>query len=194
MRPAQFGTQCVHIWEGQIELPHIPQIAEIKPFPELGGHLFGNILEHLLAISGPVIFTAGFKDRLADLPVGSHHGGVDRRIDLPLRLDQIAPDGAAGVLRLRGIRRGFSFHQFIHKSHPFLALLYSIYVAKSIQGFTPKVHADADIRGHASHIHNFFLLLLTVYAICTKIAIVCTNILRTISDLILTFFRNVIAC
>ena len=39
-----------------------------------------------------------------------------------------------------------------------------------------RVHADADVCGISSHIINPFLLVLLVYAICTKKTILCTNI------------------
>jgi type I restriction enzyme, R subunit len=34
--PAQNTTQCVVFWESQVELPHIAQVAHIKPFAKLG--------------------------------------------------------------------------------------------------------------------------------------------------------------
>ena len=98
MGPAQFGTQCVLNWKCEIESAHIAQIAYIEPFSKLHRQPFRNVFQHLLAIGGPVILPAGLENRLADLPIGGHHGGVDCRIDLPLRLNHIAPDGAVSVL------------------------------------------------------------------------------------------------
>ena len=42
--------------------------------------------------------------------------------------------------------------------------------------FQIRVHADTDVCGISSHIINPFLLVLLVYAICTKKTILCTNI------------------
>ena len=46
----------------------------------------------MLAVGCLVILPASIKNRLADLPVGRHHGGAHRCVDLPLGLDHIAPD------------------------------------------------------------------------------------------------------
>ena len=115
MGPTQFGTQCVLNWKCEIEPAHIAQIAYIEPFSKLHRQPLRNVFQHLLAVGGPVVLPAGLENRLADLPVGRHHGGVDRRVDLPLRLDHIAPNRAVGILRLRAVQEVFPFRQFIHQ-------------------------------------------------------------------------------
>ena len=64
MGPAQFGTQCVLNWKREIKLPHVTEIADIEALSKLGGQPFRDVFQHLLAVSGPVVFSAGFKIRL----------------------------------------------------------------------------------------------------------------------------------
>ena len=58
-------------------------------------------MQHLFSISRLVILPAGFKKCLANVPVSVDHSGIDRRIDLPLCLDDIALDGPIDVLGLK---------------------------------------------------------------------------------------------
>ena len=98
MGPTQFGSQCVPNWKRKVEPPHLTQVTFIKSQPKLGSQFGGNVLQHLFSISRLVILPAGFKKCLANVPVSVDHSGIDRRIDLPLCLDDIALDGPIDVL------------------------------------------------------------------------------------------------
>ena len=51
---AQFMTECVTVRKGQIKLLHIAQVGNVKSSSELCRQLFGNFLQHLLAVGCPL--------------------------------------------------------------------------------------------------------------------------------------------
>jgi len=79
MRQAQIGTQCVPIWKRKIKRTHIAQVSNIKALAKLTGQFAGEPLKLLFAIgSAGVALLFVFHNQAAYLPVGLHHGAVDR--------------------------------------------------------------------------------------------------------------------
>jgi hypothetical protein len=92
MGPAQFRTQSVANWEILVEDPHMPQIRDVEPSPELYGERRSHGLQQLTPIFRPRRSTLLKLYNLStDFPAGLHLNGIDGSQSLlPGRLNQVA--------------------------------------------------------------------------------------------------------
>jgi hypothetical protein len=76
--PAQFRTQRVAKWESLVEDPHMPEVRDVEPSPELRGERHSQGLQQLSPIFRPRRSTL-FKlhDVSTDLPAGLHLNRID---------------------------------------------------------------------------------------------------------------------
>jgi hypothetical protein len=77
VRPAQFVTQCVIFWEGQIKLTHIPEVALVEALAELEGQLPGEMLQYRPAIgcARPALLFV-FHNKAANIPLHAQQEGI----------------------------------------------------------------------------------------------------------------------
>ena len=81
MTPAQFSTQCVEFWEGQVELPHVEQVCRGIPFAKFHRQLYrktANQPRAVLRARPSVLF---LDDLSPDIPISFHHRGIGRDIN-----------------------------------------------------------------------------------------------------------------
>ncbi len=90
--PAQFRTQCVANWEGQVEDAHMSQIRNIEPSAKLAAERLRKDWKQttsILRAGGAALFE--FNDMTANLPASLHLNSVygPKRL-LPGTLDQLS--------------------------------------------------------------------------------------------------------
>lgn len=102
MRPAQFVTQCVTIWEGQVKLAHIFQVGNRKSLSKVPRHASGQVVQQPGAVLGTVCAALLTDDGPADLPVCLHHRIIGGLVDLASRRGQNGLD-----FFVKGVVHGF---------------------------------------------------------------------------------------
>jgi hypothetical protein len=96
----------------QIKLPHIAQVAHIKPGAKLLAQALGQVRQHLFSIGRSLLpALLVFHNHAADVPIGLHHGGIHR---LPHLLTGSQQQGADGLVQVGW--QGFRQHGSGHKT------------------------------------------------------------------------------
>src|SRR5947199_4833990 len=121
VRPAQFVTQCVTLWECLVEQPHVAELGGVEPFPILRRQTVGQLWKQPRSIRGavrPGLFE--LHDVASHLPAGPHlHRVHSTQGLLPGLLDQSAqlPDQSVESRRSRQ-SRGLFTDLLLHKLLP----------------------------------------------------------------------------
>jgi hypothetical protein len=118
MRPTQFVTQRVTIWEGLVEQPHVAKIRHVEPLAKISRQALCQPVQQPGAVFGVIGADLFELDNVTPhLPAGSHLNRIHRPQRLPPRVLDECPQSTQQIIQRGCRRRGriLFCHSLVHR-------------------------------------------------------------------------------